>query len=198
MIFPTSQKNGGICDRSQEGYMLIHSTNFPTYPWNIPQTFNQHFYEGILSIWGWKGYAWGMRNRGMLGVLLDTHKYLELLNWPNSPNSSIGDCFASSTRFVSFDYETCRFMVTPLKFHGHPQNEGLLFKQKLSPASNCGVFFGYPKKNYSLHFRQTNGIHHHNKSYMNQKTVVFILRLVTYHYLKNWVWDHYLWSNSIY
>ena len=39
-----------------------NSKNFPTYPWNIPQTPNQEFMKGFLSfgVWGFMGYAPGV------------------------------------------------------------------------------------------------------------------------------------------
>ena len=41
---------------------LVHSKNFPRYPWNIPQTPNQQFMKEILSF-----------GAGYVGVLLDSH-----------------------------------------------------------------------------------------------------------------------------
>ena len=43
----------------------IHSKNFPTYPWNIPQTQNQPFMKKFLSFWD-LGRP-GVCSRGMLG-----------------------------------------------------------------------------------------------------------------------------------
>ncbi len=43
--------------------------NFPTYPWNIPQTLQPTLYEGIPFIWGF-GEAWG-KLQGYVGVLLE-------------------------------------------------------------------------------------------------------------------------------
>ncbi len=43
----------------------IYSKNFPTYPWNIPQTPNQQFMKEFLSF-GALGMP-GVCSRGMLG-----------------------------------------------------------------------------------------------------------------------------------
>ena len=47
------------------GFVLRDSTNFPTYPWNIPQTPNQQFMKEFLSF-GDLGKP-GVCCRGMLG-----------------------------------------------------------------------------------------------------------------------------------
>ena len=49
-----------------------YSKNFPTYPWNIPQTLNQQFMKEFFSFWGF-GDAWGML-QGYVGILLDIFK----------------------------------------------------------------------------------------------------------------------------
>ena len=47
------------------GIIFIKSKNFPTYPWNIPQTQNQQFMKEFLSFGG-LGRP-GVCSRGMLG-----------------------------------------------------------------------------------------------------------------------------------
>ena len=63
-----------------------HSKNFPTYPWNIPQTLNQQFmirnsfHEGL----GMPGLC---ENGVWPGVLLDIC-FLQASRWPKTNNKS--------------------------------------------------------------------------------------------------------------
>ena len=49
---------------------ILGSKNFPTYPWNIPQTPNQQFMKEFLSFGGGRG-SLGYAKQGYVGVPLD-------------------------------------------------------------------------------------------------------------------------------
>ena len=65
---------------------IIHSKNFPTYPWNIPQTPNQWFMREFLSfgVQGFLGYAprvcWGFLRSILIGISNINHPF-----WGFSP-----------------------------------------------------------------------------------------------------------------
>ena len=62
----STKKGHGSLESPGTDYFISHySKNYPTYPWNIPQTQNQEFMKGFLSFEG-LGIQ-GVCSRGMLG-----------------------------------------------------------------------------------------------------------------------------------
>ena len=55
---------------------VFFSKNFPTYPWNIPQTPNQRFMKEFLSFGVFSGFL-GYAKQGYVGVFLDFPTHLK-------------------------------------------------------------------------------------------------------------------------